>query len=121
MRLISKREMRRWWGLDQDAYRDWALEMAGRVREEAEAIETECYALENKEREEKMLKAEEEDDAREARTEMARNYYIQFKGLPDVNFKKVAAKFRVYQRELKEAYWDWVEEQYASSEDSFYE
>ena len=121
MRLISKREMRRWWGEDLVAYRDWAIEMATRVREEAEAIQIEYKEQEAKEKAEKIKKLEDEDDRREARTELARDYYIENEGRPEVSFKKVAKKFHVYQTELKEAYWSWMEDQYASSEESFYQ
>ena len=63
---------------------------------------------------------EREEEARDARLIEAKAYYISNKGTEGVNFKTVARKFRVYQKDLKEAYWEWVDELYESSEEDFF-
>ena len=82
----------------------WGNELAA-MREELVQHE----AKEQRERREKReRREEEEEEARDGRLVEAKAYYISNKGdRRGVNFKTVARKFRVYQKDLKEAYWEW--------------
>ena len=124
LRLISKSMMRRWWGNDRMAYYDWGVAMSNKVGNELTAMREELVQHEAKEqrerREKRERREEEEEEARDGRLVEAKAYYISNKGTEGVNFKTVARKFRVYQKDLKEAYWEWVDELYESSEDDFF-
>ena len=98
--------------------------MSNKVGNELTAMREELVqheAKEQRERREKRERREEEEvEARDGRLVEAKAYYISNKGTEGVNFKTVARKFRVYQKDLKEAYWEWVDELYESSEDDFF-